>query len=276
VITDRRRLGLELALAHDKEVGLVPTMGALHRGHGALIGRARADCNRVIVSLFVNPTQFDRKEDYERYARNLEADAAYCDALGADILWAPPVEDMYPRPGLIHVEPGTMADHLCGKFRPGHFRGVLTVVAKLLHIVQPSRAYFGRKDGQQLALIRRMVADLDFPIEIVGVDTVREDDGLALSSRNERLTAEGRRAAPVLYRALCLVRDGLAGDVEQALAAGRAVLAAEPGVRTEYLEVVDAENLQPVASVSAPVMIATAAWVDGTRLIDNVVVEPRP
>ncbi|MEZ5352354.1 MAG: pantoate--beta-alanine ligase [Bryobacteraceae bacterium] len=271
-IADLRR-HLARARGENQEIGLVPTMGAMHRGHAALIERARDECGVVAVSLFVNPTQFDRKDDFDRYARGLPADHALCDELGADFLFAPSVEEMYPRPGCVHVDPGKLADHLCGAFRPGHFRGVATVVAKLFHIVQPSRAYFGRKDGQQLAIIERMVADLDIPVGIVPVDTVREPSGLALSSRNERLSPEGRRSAAVLYRALCAARDSLErGSLAavEALAAAQPILGAEPGVKVEYFEIVDRADLQPVAAIEGPVMIAIAAWVDGTRLIDNV------
>src|SRR5690606_868912 len=185
-----------------QSVGLVPTMGALHEGHERLIECARRECGCVVVSIFVNPLQFDRKEDLEAYPRALDADVSACARLGVDAILAPGVEEMYPRPQQCVIEVRRLADHLCGAFRPGHFSGVATVVMKLFQIVQPDRAYFGEKDAQQLAVIRRVVEDFNVPIGIVGVPTVREADGLAMSSRNRRLAPEERRKATVLYRAL--------------------------------------------------------------------------
>src|SRR5690242_20203512 len=218
---------------------LVPTMGALHAGHGALMDRARRDAGFVVVSIFVNPTQFDRREDYEAYSINLNADLAFCAARGVDLVFAPSASEMYPGSGSTNVEVAGLSEHLCGQFRPGHFRGVATVVAKLFHIVAPDRAYFGEKDAQQLAVIRQMVADLNFPIAIVPVATVREPDGVAISSRNARLTPEQRAAAPVVYRALEQARrciaDGhrCAAEVRQE---ALRILDAEPQVRLEYFE----------------------------------------
>jgi pantoate--beta-alanine ligase len=253
--------------------GLVPTMGSLHAGHGRLMEMARQDCSNVVVSIFVNPIQFNRPDDYERYPRTIETDLRFCDERGVDVVFAPPAEEMYPEPVLTFVEVERVAEHLCGKFRPGHFRGVATVVAKLLNIVQPDRAYFGEKDAQQLAVIRRMVRDLNLPVEIVPAPTVREPDGLALSSRNQHLNPEERRAAPVLYQALSEARrtieDG-ATDPEHVKQAASAVLAQEPLVRIEYLEVVDPEEMQPVDQIAGPVRVAVAAWLGTTRLIDNV------
>src|SRR3989442_9873947 len=190
------------ALDAARNIGLVPTMGALHAGHEALIQRARTDSQVVVVSIFVNPLQFGPNEDYTRYPRALQQDLEICERNGAGLVFAPSVEEMYPLPELTFVDVTRVSEHLCGAFRPGHFRGVATVVLKLLNIVQPDRAYFGEKDMQQLAVIRRMVLDLMVPVEIVGVPTVREPDGLALSSRNKYLDAEARQAAPGLYRAL--------------------------------------------------------------------------
>ena len=184
-----------------RPVGFVPTMGALHAGHGRLMDEARCESGCVAVSIFVNPIQFNQSEDYQRYPRTVETDLAFCEARGVDVVFAPPQEEMYPRPQVTFVEVGRVTDHMEGRFRPGHFRGVATVVMKLLQIVQPDRAYFGEKDAQQLAVVRRLVKDLNVPVEIVGVPTVREPDGLALSSRNRLLSADERRIAPRLYEA---------------------------------------------------------------------------
>src|SRR5437870_2472941 len=195
------------ALETAKNIGLVPTMGALHAGHEVLIQRARKDSRVVVVSIFVNPLQFGPTEDYTRYPRALQRDLEICERNGADLVFAPSVEEMYPLPELTFVDVTRVSEHLCGAFRPGHFRGVVTVVLKLLNIVQPDRAYFGEKDMQQLAVIRRMVRDLALPVHIAEVPTVREDDGLALSSRNEYLDPAGRRASVVLRRSLQKARD---------------------------------------------------------------------
>jgi len=185
-----------------RSIGLVPTMGALHAGHGRLIETARRESGCVVVSIFVNPIQFDRSDDYSRYPRALPSDLEFCAARGVDIVFSPAAEEMYPGPQRAFVEVNEIGDRLCGPFRPGHFRGVATVVLKLLNIVQPDRAYFGEKDAQQVAVIRQLVKDLNVPVEIVGVQTVREADGLALSSRNAHLTAAERSIAPTLHRAL--------------------------------------------------------------------------
>lgn len=247
-------------------------MGALHAGHERLIQTARTECETVAVSIFVNPLQFAPNEDYSRYPRTLPEDLKLCDRNGVDVVFAPTVEEMYPSPQVIFVEVGRLAEHLCGKFRPGHFSGVATVVLKLLNIVQPQRAYFGEKDLQQLTIIRRMVSDFNLPVTIVGVPIVREPDGLALSSRNKYLSPEERQAAPTLYRALQeaaeRVRAGEPDAVKIQLAA-LALLAASPLIRVEYFEIVDAE-LQPVTEISGPVRIAGAVWIGKTRLIDNV------
>ena len=268
---------LEPARRAGETIGLVPTMGALHPGHAALIELAVRECQWIVVSLFVNPTQFNRDEDYQTYPRDRAADIAFCGSLGVSLVFAPSVEEMYRQPQHASVEVETLTEHLCGPHRPGHFRGVTTVVSKLLNIIQPGRAYFGQKDGQQLAVIRRMVDELHIPVTIVGVPTVREHDGLALSSRNQRLNAEERRAAAVLYRGLQaaerLVAEGetCPGEVvKQALA----VIETEPLARVEYLEVVDADGLQPMTDITETVMIGGAMWVGTTRLIDNVTTTP--
>ena len=254
-------------------VGLVPTMGALHDGHASLIRQARAECSSVVVSIFVNPIQFDRPEDLERYPRSLDVDAALCASLGVDLVFAPTVAEMYPVSLECRVEVGRLADHLCGRFRPGHFSGVATVVLKLFEIVQPDRAYFGEKDAQQLAVVRRLVSDFNVPTTIVGVPTVREPDGLALSSRNQRLDPHERQLAPALYHALQRVKSAIAAgvsnvsDVKQ-LAATQSP--PDPRLRLEYFEIVDPVDFQPIDAVTGPVVAAGALWVGTTRLIDNM------
>jgi len=258
-------------------VGLVPTMGALHAGHGSLIDRARQEAGCVVVSIFVNPIQFDRRDDFEHYPRLLETDLAFCGARGADLVFVPAEEEMYAGPQRAFVEVTGLTEQLCGRFRPGHFRGVATVVLKLLNIVQPDRAYFGQKDAQQLAVIRRMVRDLNVPVEIIAAPTVREPDGLALSSRNRRLTPEQRAAAPVLYRALQLAERLTAEGAEhpeRVKAEALTALAGQPLARVEYLEIVDTEELQPVSRITGPVLVAGAVWFGSIRLIDNVLCAP--
>jgi pantoate--beta-alanine ligase len=261
-----------------RSIGLVPTMGALHAGHGRLIETARLESALVVVSIFVNPIQFDRNDDYSRYPRALPADLEFCDAQGVDIVFAPTAEEMYPAAQRAFVEVNRISDHLCGQFRPGHFRGVATVVLKLLNIVQPDRAYFGEKDAQQVAVIRQLVKDLNIPVDIVEVPTVREADGLALSSRNAHLTAEERRVAPVLHRALqaaaALISTGATSADEIKQEALR-LFDTHPEVRVEYLEIVNPADMQPVGRITAPVRVVGAVWIRKTRLIDNVLCTPR-
>jgi len=250
-------------------------MGALHPGHEALIRAARRECGIVVVSIFVNPLQFGPNEDYARYPRTLEKDVEICRRQGTDVVFNPSPDEMYPLPPLTFAQVTRVSEHLCGKFRPGHFRGVATVVLKLFNIVRPDRAYFGEKDMQQLAVIRRMVADLNIPVEIAAVPTVREPDGLAISSRNQHLNSAERKAAPVLYRALeeavKRIRSG-ERDASKVREAAIAILESEPLVRIEYLEIVDPTEIQPLSTISGPVRIAAAVWIGGTRLIDNVAV----
>jgi pantoate--beta-alanine ligase len=260
-----------------QRVGFVPTMGALHRGHGRLIEVAREHSDAVVVSIFVNPLQFDRKDDLDRYPRTLDADLRICNELGVDCVFAPAVNDMYPVEPLCTVTVKRITDNLCGRFRPGHFDGVATVVSKLFDIVQPDNAYFGEKDAQQLAVIRRLVIDLNMPIEIVGVETVREDDGLAMSSRNTRLTPEERSKAIVLYRALREAGRIIAEGERDARVVERraaAVIPSDASLRLEYLDVVDPVELQPVDTITGTVLVAGALWVGHTRLIDNVTYTP--
>jgi len=268
-LSDARRSGAT--------IGLVPTMGALHAGHVRLIEEARHDCQAVAVSIFVNPLQFDREDDLRRYPRTLDADRQICDRFGVDVVFAPSVEEMYPAPLQCAIDVGRLADHLCGRFRPGHFRSVATVVMKLFGIVQPDRAYFGEKDAQQLAIIRRMAGDLNVPVGVVGVATVREPDGLALSSRNSHLAPAERRLATALFRALQKAdRQISKGDTDAAHVArvAAAAIPADPSLRLEYLEIVDPDTLQPVGRIAGPVRVAGALWVGSTRLIDNVLSTP--
>jgi pantoate--beta-alanine ligase len=273
------RLSLIEARRSTATLGLVPTMGALHAGHVRLIEEARHDCQAVVVSIFVNPLQFDREDDLRRYPRHLDADRQICARFGVDLVFAPSLEEMYPVRPECTIDVGRLADHLCGQYRPGHFRGVATVVMKLFDIVQPDRAYFGEKDAQQLAIIRRLVADLNVPVQIVGVPTVREPDGLALSSRNAQLGPGERKLATTLFRMLQRADLEIAvGDTDPESV--KRVAAAEiphddPSLKLEYLEIVDPDDMQPVKRISGPVRVAGALWVGSTRLIDNVLSRPR-
>jgi pantoate--beta-alanine ligase len=257
-------------------IGLVPTMGALHAGHAALIDAARRECGLVVVSIFVNPIQFNSQEDLARYPRTLDADAAVCREHGADILFAPSVGEVYPEPPECTVDVGRLADHLCGEFRPGHFRGVATVVLKLFQMVQPHRAYFGEKDAQQLAIIKRLVVDFNIPITVAEVPTVREADGLAMSSRNRHLRADERRLAVSLYQALLDAERRISSGERNAAAIKQAAAATIPRsemLRVEYLEIVDPATMEPVADIDRPVRVAGAVWVGSTRLVDNLLAD---
>jgi pantoate--beta-alanine ligase len=264
----------ELAAARAQlagRVGLVPTMGALHAGHVALIDAARKWCDSVVVSVFVNPMQFNQTADLERYPRPIEADVEICRAHGVDLVWNPDVTTMYPdRTPQVWVTARDVANQLEGPNRPGHFDGVLTIVAKLFNAVRPDAAFFGEKDYQQLTLIRRMVADLDVSVQIEAVPTVREPDGLALSSRNLFLSADERPSALSLSRALQAGRDA-AGNAAAVLNAAHAVLSAAEGVKVDYLELRSAE-LGP-APLSGPARLLVAATIGDTRLIDNIAIE---
>jgi len=253
-------------------IGFVPTMGALHAGHERLIEQARRECARLVVSIFVNPLQFDRADDLDRYPRTLGADEEMCARAGVDLIFLPTPEEMYPAPPACTVDPGTLADHLCGSYRPGHFRGVATVVLKLLNIVAADCAYFGEKDAQQLAIVRRMVSDFNLPVTIVGVPTVREEDGLALSSRNVRLNARERSLAPRLYQALRRADEMISAgtiDPRTVKTAATEAIGDHDLLRLEYFEIVDPQSMQPVETITGPVLVAGALWVGGTRLIDN-------
>ncbi|KYH33929.1 pantothenate synthetase [Moorella mulderi DSM 14980] len=259
-----------------KSIGLVPTMGYLHEGHLTLARTAREQNDVVMMSIFVNPTQFGPGEDLERYPRDLERDRKLAAGAGVDAIFAPAVAEMYPPGYATYVQVEGLTEVLCGASRPGHFRGVATVVSKLFNIVQPDRAYFGLKDYQQAVVIKRLVRDLNFPVDIITVPTVREPDGLAMSSRNKYLDPDQRRSALALYRALNLgaelIRSGerRAAVVREAMAGE---ILARPGTRVDYVAVNDAETLAPLEEIKGRVLLALAVWVGNTRLIDNLTLE---
>jgi pantoate--beta-alanine ligase len=255
-------------------VGLVPTMGALHEGHLSLVRHARAHDDTVVASIFVNPTQFGPGEDYARYPRDPDRDLALLRDLGTDLVFMPPAEDVYPDGFDTYVQVEKLTQRLEGAHRPSHFRGVATVVTKLFNVVQPHRAYFGQKDAQQLAVIRRLTRDLDLPVEVVGLPTVREPDGLAMSSRNMYLSPEERQAAVVLYRSLEAAQElWRSGVCDAARIRGRMneVLAAEPLARIDYVSVADTETLEELETVDRSALVSLAVRFGKTRLIDNIV-----
>lgn len=265
------------ARANGIRLGLVPTMGALHEGHLSLVRAAKAQSRVVAVSIFVNPTQFGPTEDLAKYPRQFERDCQLLEKEGADILFAPSIEEMYPKSQTTWVTVEGLSEKLDGKSRPGHFRGVTTVVSKLFHIIEPDLAFFGQKDAAQVAVIRRMVRDLNFAVEIVVCPIVREPDGLAMSSRNAYLSPDERRHALVLSRSLQRVQEEFrAGEVGAAklVAAARENFAREPQVRLDYFEIVDPDTLDPVERITGTTLVAVAAYVGTTRLIDNVVLTP--
>ena len=253
-----------------KTIGLVPTMGFLHEGHASLIRKCREQNDIVVVSDFVNPTQFGPNEDLEAYPRDFERDSKFCESLGADLIFAPSPEDMYHDPHAF-VSIDTLSETLCGKTRPIHFKGVCTVVTKLFHIVAPDRAYFGEKDAQQLAIIRKMVKDLNFDIEIVGCPIVREEDGLAKSSRNTYLNDKERQAALCLSRAVKTGKEVIytGADAKEVLNPMKAIIEAEPLARIDYVMMVDALTMQPIEKADRDVLVAMAVYIGKTRLIDN-------
>jgi pantoate--beta-alanine ligase len=264
------------ARAQSRVVGLVPTMGALHEGHFSLVRAAKSECSPVVVSIFVNPKQFGPSEDFQKYPRSFEADRSALENLGVDYLFAPTPEEMYPPGFRTVIAVGGLSDKLEGRSRPGHFHGVTTVVLKLFEIVQPSFAYFGRKDAQQARIIRQMALDLNLDTQIAVRPILREPDGLARSSRNVYLQGDDRRAATALHRSLDAVRREIAAgqrDVTQLLAALRRVLDAEPAIAVDYAEIVDADTLEPVVNLRGNCLILLAAKLGKTRLIDNALVE---
>jgi pantoate--beta-alanine ligase len=256
-----------------QRVGFVPTLGALHEGHLSLVRAARGATDTVMASIFVNPTQFGPNEDLAKYPRSFERDREWLEREGVDVLFAPAVEEMYPAGAVTWVTVEGLSDKLDGRSRPGHFRGVTTVVAKLFHIVEPDAAFFGQKDAAQVAIVRRMVQDLLLPVEIVVCPIVREADGLAMSSRNAYLDSQQRKQALVLHRSLLRVQQlAEAGerDAARLIAAGREELARESSVRLDYFEIVNSETLDPVSDISGGALVAVAAFVGTTRLIDNI------
>jgi pantoate--beta-alanine ligase len=267
------------ARADGRVIGLVPTMGALHEGHTALARRARQECSRVIASVFVNPKQFGPKEDYQKYPRDLEKDAEKLATVGVDALFAPEAADIYPDGFRTYVDVEGISERLEGRSRPGHFRGVSTVVLKLFEIVQPHFAYFGRKDAQQVRIISEMARDLNLDAEIVVCPIVREGDGLALSSRNAYLTAEERKAATVLHRALAAARDELAAGGRDALelqGVMRRIIETQPLTTVDYAVIVSADTFEPMVRVARPCYALLAVFIGRTRLIDNLFIEPSP
>ncbi|HKW19540.1 MAG TPA: pantoate--beta-alanine ligase [Terriglobales bacterium] len=258
-------------------LGLVPTMGALHEGHLSLVRAAREKSDVVAVSVFVNPTQFGPKEDFSKYPRDLKKDCALLEKESVDVVFAPTSGEMYGSQPITWVSVEGMSDRLCGRSRPGHFRGVTTVVAKLFNIVEPDVAFFGQKDAAQVAIIRRMVRDLKFPISIEVCPIVRESNGLALSSRNAYLSAQERTSALVLYRSLKRVKaefDRGERDPAKLIAEGKAEFSSDPRARLDYLEIVDPDSLESVITIAKPALVAVAGFVGNTRLIDNLVLSP--
>lgn len=254
-------------------IGFVPTMGYLHDGHRSLIERAGRENDKVVVSIFVNPIQFGPNEDFAKYPRDMERDMKICAEAGADMVFAPEDTEMYPVRNLAYVDIDSLGDRLCGSKRPGHFRGVCTVVAKLFNIIMPDRAYFGQKDAQQLAIISRMVRDLDFQTEIIPCPIIREPDGLAMSSRNSYLSLEERASAPVIRKSLGMAYEALlngerdAGKIKNMISEA---IFSEPHARIDYVDVADAYTLEPVETVKGSVLVAVAVYMGRTRLIDNI------
>ncbi|MBN1764842.1 MAG: pantoate--beta-alanine ligase [Sedimentisphaerales bacterium] len=268
-ITEARALG--------KTIGLVPTMGALHEGHFSLIRRCRDECEYCVVSIFVNPTQFGPNEDLNRYPRPFEADTRSCREMGVDLVFAPEPDEMYPHENITWVQVEKLSEHLCGASRPDHFRGVCTVVAKLFNIIQPDSAYFGQKDAQQVAVIQRMVSDLNMPVEIRSCPIVREPDGLAMSSRNRYLNPEQRRQSLCLFEALSLARELVCGGQANSaiiIEHMQEIITSHSEVRIDYISIVDNTLLQPLLKIDRPALIALAVYIGRTRLIDNIIVDP--
>jgi pantoate--beta-alanine ligase len=260
-----------------KPLALIPTMGALHEGHLSLVRAAREKSDVVAVSIFVNPTQFGPNEDFGKYPRTLESDSALLERQYVDVIFAPSVDDVYLPGAVTWVTVEGMSDRLCGKSRPGHFRGVTTVVSKLFHIIEPDAAFFGQKDAAQVAIIRRMVRDLNMPVSIEICPIIRESNGLALSSRNAYLNPEERKSALSLHRSLLRAQTLFEGGERNSanlIAAGKQEFSREPKARLDYLEIVDPDSLEPVTTISKCTLIAVAAYVGNTRLIDNIIVDP--
>jgi pantoate--beta-alanine ligase len=264
------------ARSKGKSVGLVPTMGALHQGHISLIEKAAKNTDFVVVSIFVNPTQFGPDEDFKKYPRPVRNDLNVCRKAGADVVFAPSAKQMYPQQNLTWVNVGKLSEPLCGRSRPGHFRGVATVCAKLFNIVQPDLAFFGRKDAQQAVIIKRLVADLNLPLKIIVCPTVREKTGLAMSSRNQYLSVQEKKDATCLFKSLQkaghLVAKGTTGT-KKIIAQIRKTIASAASAEIEYIEIVDAETLQPIKKIDRPALVALAVRIGRTRLIDNIMID---
>ncbi|MFC1780906.1 pantoate--beta-alanine ligase [Planctomycetota bacterium] len=264
------------ARAQGRKIALVPTMGALHIGHISLIEAAEKSCDYVVVSIFVNPMQFGPDEDFEKYPRPLDADLEICRKAGADAVFAPTVEQMYPEKNITWIEVEKLTEHLCGRRRPGHFRGVTTVCAKLFNIVAPDIAFFGQKDAQQAIVVKKMVADLNMPLEIAVCPTVRESDGLAVSSRNKYLSEQQRKEAVYIYKSLDKCRQMLntsITDVGQIIGEMRKVLQQKPSIEIEYISIVDAKRLTDIDKIAGEVLVAVAARLGPARLIDNILID---
>lgn len=282
IVADFRASAVRCTAERERTVGFVPTMGYLHEGHASLLRRARDENGLVVLSVFVNPLQFGPREDFDRYPRDEARDLAVAAACGVDVVFMPSISVMYPSPPLTRVAVGSLTDRLCGASRPGHFDGVATVVTKLFHIVQPDRAYFGMKDAQQVAVITQMVKDLDFPVEVVPCPTVREPDGLALSSRNVYLNPEERRQATILYRTLQRAPAWIAEGADAAKLRERLLdsLAESPLAVVDYAEAVTWPDLapppegRPLRELGVPILVALAVKFGQTRLIDNVLINP--
>lgn len=271
------RVACRDARASRKRLGLVPTMGALHEGHLSLVRAAKAQCDAVAVSIFVNPTQFGPTEDLSKYPRQFDRDCQLLEREGVDVLFAPSVDEIYPDGAATWVLVEGLSEKLDGRSRPGHFRGVTTIVSKLFHMIEPEAAFFGQKDAAQLAVIRRIVQDLNFPVEIVACPIVREPDGLAMSSRNAYLNREDRGRALVLQRSLQQVQQEFQNGERIAanlISAAKEVFAREPQIALDYFEIVDPDTLDPVERISRETLVAVAAYVGSTRLIDNTVLNP--
>jgi pantoate--beta-alanine ligase len=278
VTADEVRAESRAARAAGKTIGFVPTMGALHEGHLSLVRAAKSNCDVVVVSIFVNPTQFGPNEDFAKYPRTFERDRELLEGEGIDLLFAPPVTEVYPNGSVTYVTVEGLSEKLDGISRPGHFRGVTTVVSKLFNIIEPDLAFFGQKDAAQVAIVRRMVRDLKIPVEIVACPIVREPDGLAMSSRNAYLNAEERKRALVLRRSLLAAEETFNNGERRPsklIEAGLKVFATEPAVRLDYFQVVDPETLESVEIVARPTLVAVAGYVGATRLIDNVILNAR-
>ncbi|MCE5250718.1 pantoate--beta-alanine ligase [bacterium] len=271
---DEMRLVSERKRAEGKTVGFVPTMGAVHEGHLSLVRRARELSDFVVVSIFVNPTQFSPGEDFRKYPRDLESDARAIESVGADLIFAPESRDMYPGGYATYIIVENLTKELCGHSRPTHFRGVTTVVAKLFAIVNPHMAVFGQKDAQQVAVVKRMVRDLNIPVTIEVSPVVREPDGLAMSSRNRYLTPEQRSSATVLYRSLCLAADSVASGVTSSndiIRKVRSTIRKTDGAKIDYVYIVDPDEISHVERIGENALLAVAVWFGKTRLIDNIV-----